>query len=115
MSAEKLSDNLRDLGIKIERYQTATPPRIDRKTIDLSKLEKLKGEGHPRYFSVFTKKENNNVVPTWLTYTSDETIEVVKEMMKYSPIVSGMVNTHGPRHCPSIDRKVLNFPDKLKH
>lgn len=115
MSAEKLSDNLRDLGIKIERYQTATPPRIDRKTIDFSKLEELKGEEHPRYFSVFTKKEKNNVVPTWLTYTSDETIEVVKEMMKYSPIVSGMVNTHGPRHCPSIDRKVLNFPDKLKH
>ena len=54
-------------------------------------------------------------MPTWLTYTSEETIEVVREMMKYSPIVSGMVNTHGPRHCPSIDRKVLNFPEKAKH
>ena len=114
-SAEKLSDSLRDLGIKIERYQTATPPRLDKKTIDFSQLEELKGEEHPRYFSIFTKKERNNTVPTWLTYTSEKTIEVIKEMMKFSPIVSGMVNTHGPRHCPSIDRKVLNFPDKTKH
>ena len=115
MSAEKLSDSLRSLGIKIERYQTATPPRIDRKTIDFSQLEELHGEEHPRFFSIFTKKEKNNTVPTWLTYTSEKTIEVVKEMMKFSPIVSGMVNTHGPRHCPSIDRKVLNFPDKDRH
>ena len=115
MLAEKLSDSLRSLGIKIERYQTATPPRIDRKTIDFSQLEELHGEEHPRFFSIFTKKEKNNTVPTWLTYTSEKTIEVVKEMMKFSPIVSGMVNTHGPRHCPSIDRKVLNFPDKDRH
>ena len=115
MSAEKLSDSLRSLGIKIERYQTATPPRIDRKTIDFSQLEELHGEERPRFFSIFTKKEKNNTVPTWLTYTSEKTIEVVKEMMKFSPIVSGMVNTHGPRHCPSIDRKVLNFPDKDRH
>lgn len=114
-SAEKLSDNLRELGIKIERYQTATPPRIDRKTINFSELEELKGEEYPRYFSVFTKKEKNQTVPTWLTYTSEKTIEVVQEMMKYSPIVSGMIDTHGPRHCPSIDRKVLNFPEKVKH
>ncbi len=114
-SAEKLSDNLRELGIKIERYQTATPPRIDRKTINFSELKELKGEEYPRYFSVFTKKEKNQTVPTWLTYTSEKTIEVVQEMMKYSPIVSGMIDTHGPRHCPSIDRKVLNFPEKIKH
>lgn len=114
-SAEKLSDNLRKLGIKIERYQTATPPRIDRKTIDFSELEELRGEEKPRYFSIFTKKEKNNTVPTWLTYTSEKTIEVIQQMMKFSPIVSGMIDTHGPRHCPSIDRKVLNFPDKVKH
>ncbi|MDO4691195.1 MAG: tRNA uridine-5-carboxymethylaminomethyl(34) synthesis enzyme MnmG, partial [Fusobacterium sp.] len=114
-SAEKLSDNLRDLGIKIERYQTATPPRIDKKTIDFSELEELRGEEKPRYFSIFTKKEKNNTVPTWLTYTSEKTIKVIQEMMEFSPIVSGMIESHGPRHCPSIDRKVLNFPDKVKH
>lgn len=114
-SAEKLSDSLKQIGIDIERYQTATPPRIDKNTIDFSELKKLYGEEQPRYFSIFTKKEKNNTLPTWLTYTSDKTIDTVREMMKYSPIVSGMIDTHGPRHCPSIDRKVLNFPDKIEH
>lgn len=115
IAAEKLSDSLRENGIKIERYQTATPPRVDRKTIDFSELEELKGEENPRYFSIFTKKEKNPTVPTWLTYTSEKTIEAVKELLEFSPIVSGTIDTHGPRHCPSIDRKVLNFPEKMKH
>ena len=114
-SARKLSQSLIQNGIKLERYQTATPPRIDRRSIDFSQLQELKGEKNPRYFSIFTEKKEENPVSTWLTYTTDNTIEVVKEMLKYSPIVSGIINTHGPRHCPSLDRKVLNFPDKKNH
>lgn len=114
-SAEKLSGNLLANGIKLERYQTATPPRIDRRSIDFSVIEELKGEKNPRYFSIFTEKKEEEPVSTWLTYTTDNTIEVVKEMLHYSPIVSGIINTHGPRHCPSLDRKVLNFPDKKNH
>ena len=114
-SAEKLSDSLREHGITIERYQTATPPRLDKRSIDFSKMKELKGEEHPRYFSIFTDKERNNVVPTWLTYTTEKTIEVAKEMLQYSRIVSGIIKTHGPRHCPSLDRKVINFPDKSNH
>lgn len=114
-SAEALSDSLKELGFQVERYQTATPPRIDKKSIDFSKLKELQGEEQPRYFSVFTKKEKNNVVPTWLTYTNEKTLEKTKELLQYSPIVSGIIETHGPRHCPSIDRKVLNFPDKTEH
>lgn len=114
-SAEKLSDSLREHGINIERYQTATPPRLDKRSIDFSKMKELKGEEYPRYFSIFTDKERNNVVPTWLTYTTEKTIEVAKEMLQYSPIVSGIIKTHGPRHCPSLDRKVINFPDKSNH
>lgn len=114
-SAEKLSDSLREHGINIERYQTATPPRLDKRSIDFSKMKELKGEEHPRYFSIFTDKERNNAVPTWLTYTTEKTIEVAKEMLQYSPIVSGIIKTHGPRHCPSLDRKVINFPDKSNH
>lgn len=114
-SVEKLSDSLREHGITIERYQTATPPRLDKRSIDFSKMKELKGEEHPRYFSIFTDKERNNVVPTWLTYTTEKTIEVAKEMLQYSPIVSGIIKTHGPRHCPSLDRKVINFPDKSNH
>lgn len=115
LSAEKLSDSLRENGLHIERYQTATPPRIDKRTVDFSKLEELHGEKHPRYFSIFTNKKENSVVPTWLTHTTEKTIDVVKELLKYSPIVSGIIETHGPRHCPSLDRKVLNFPQKTNH
>lgn len=114
-SAEKLSDSLQKNGIHLERYQTATPPRIDKKTVDFSVMKPLYGEEHPRYFSIYTQKEKNNIVPTWLTHTSEETLNVTKKMLKYSPIVSGIIETHGPRHCPSLDRKVLNFPDKYDH
>ncbi|MHA4988298.1 tRNA uridine-5-carboxymethylaminomethyl(34) synthesis enzyme MnmG [Cetobacterium somerae] len=114
-SAEKLSDSLQKNGVHLERYQTATPPRIDKRTVDFSVMKPLYGEEHPRYFSIYTQKEKNNVVPTWLTHTSEETLNVTKEMLKFSPIVSGIIETHGPRHCPSLDRKVLNFPDKYDH
>lgn len=114
-SAEKLSDSLQKNGIHLERYQTATPPRIDKRTVDFSVMKPLYGEEHPRYFSIYTQKEKNNIVPTWLTHTSEETLNVTKKMLKYSPIVSGIIETHGPRHCPSLDRKVLNFPDKYDH
>lgn len=114
-AAEELSDYLREFGFQVERYQTATPPRIDKKSIDFTSLKELHGEEKPRYFSIFTKKEKNNLVPTWLTYTNERTLEKTKELLKYSPIVSGIIETHGPRHCPSIDRKALNFPDKTDH
>ncbi|MGB0404656.1 MAG: tRNA uridine-5-carboxymethylaminomethyl(34) synthesis enzyme MnmG [Fusobacterium sp.] len=115
LSADKLSDSLKINGIHIERYQTATPPRIDKRTVDFSKLKELTGEKNPRYFSIFTNKKENNTVPTWLTHTTEKTIDVVKNLLKYSPIVSGIIETHGPRHCPSLDRKVLNFPEKTNH
>lgn len=114
-SAENLSDSLIKNGIDIDRYQTATPPRVDRRTIDFSKMEELYGEENPRYFSVFTEKGKNNIVPTYLTHTTSVTVSVAKDLLKYSPIVSGIIETHGPRHCPSLDRKVLNFPDKTDH
>jgi len=114
-SAEKLSDSLKKNGIIMDRYQTATPPRIDMRTVDFSKMKELHGEDNPKYFSLFTKKENNNNAPTWLTYTTSETIKVAQDLLEYSPIVSGIIETHGPRHCPSLDRKVLNFPEKTNH
>ena len=114
-SSEKLSDRLKELGFEIDRYQTATPPRIDKRSIDFSNVEELYGEENPRYFSYYTDKEYNNRMPTWLTFTTSKTIEVGKKMLEYSPIVTGVVSTKGPRHCPSLDRKVLNFPEKTDH
>ncbi len=115
VSSEKLSDSLRELGIEIERYQTATPPRIDKRSIDFTKVTEMKGEDNPRYFSIFTDKKENLNLPTWLTYTSEKTVETVQSLIKYSPIYTGIIETKGPRHCPSIDRKVVNFPDKKDH
>lgn len=114
-SAEHLSESLKENGIHMERYQTATPPRIDSRSVDFSKMKEMHGEKNPNYFSLFTEKKENNVVPTWLTYTTPKTVEVARELLPYSPIVTGMIDTHGPRHCPSLDRKVLNFPDKTDH
>lgn len=115
VSAENLSESLIKHGIILDRYQTATPPRLDKRSIDFSKMKELYGEENPRYFSLFTDKEYNSNTPTWLTYTTPKTIEVAKELLKYSPIVTGVIDTHGPRHCPSLDRKVLNFPEKSDH
>ena len=114
-SSEELSDRLREYGFEVDRYQTATPPRIDKRTINFSEIEELKGEENPRYFSYYTLKEENSVMPTWLTYTTPETIRVASELLKYSPIVTGIVSSKGPRHCPSLDRKVLRFPEKTNH
>ena len=114
-SAEYLSESLKKNGVHMERYQTATPPRIDARSVDFSKMKEMHGEKHPNYFSLFTEKKENSVVPTWLTYTTSKTVEVARELLPHSPIVSGIIETHGPRHCPSLDRKVLNFPDKTDH
>lgn len=114
-SSLELTEALKRNGFELDRYQTATPPRIDKRTIDFSRTEELKGEDNPRYFSYETNKKYNPTLPTWLTFTTEKTIEVGKEMLKYSPIVTGIVSTKGPRHCPSLDRKIMNFPEKTNH
>ena len=110
-----LPNRLEEYGFELDRYQTATPPRIAKKSIDFSKMQKLGGETNPRYFSYETEKEYSEILPTWLTFTTPETIKAGKEMLKYSPIVTGIVSTKGPRHCPSLDRKIMNFPQKTDH
>ena len=110
-----LPNRLEEYGFELDRYQTATPPRIAKKSIDFSKMQKLGGEKNPRYFSYETEKEYSETLPTWLTFTTPETIKVGQEMLKYSPIVTGIVSTKGPRHCPSLDRKIMNFPQKNDH
>ncbi|WP_068448884.1 tRNA uridine-5-carboxymethylaminomethyl(34) synthesis enzyme MnmG [Caviibacter abscessus] len=110
-----LPTSLQKLGIELDRYQTATPPRLLKSSIDFSKMTKLYGEKDPRYFFYETQQKEENPLPTYLTYTTKQTVEVAKELLKYSPIVTGIVSTKGPRHCPSLDRKVMNFPDKYDH
>lgn len=114
-ASNSLPDNLVKYGIEMDRYQTATPPRIDKKTINLDILEKLEGATNPRFFSYMTEEKEQKPLETWLTFTTKETIKVGQELLKYSPIVTGIVSTKGPRHCPSLDRKIMNFPEKTDH
>ena len=110
-----LSDNLREIGFKIDRFQTATPPRIDKRTIDFTTLRIQEGDGEPLNFSFRDSGIPHKNIPCHLTYTNEKTHKVIAENIEHSPIKSGMVDTHGPRHCPSIDRKVINFPEKTRH
>jgi tRNA uridine 5-carboxymethylaminomethyl modification enzyme len=111
----QLSESLKKLGFKIDRFQTATPPRVDKRTIDLSAARVQEGDGGRLSFSFWDSGINYKNIPCYLTYTNEKTHRVIAENIQHSPIKSGMVDTHGPRHCPSIDRKVINFPEKTRH
>jgi len=113
-SVTGMTDSLRKLGFEIDRFQTATPPRIDGRTIDYSKTKLSPGEKNIN-FSFWLKARNIKELPSFLTYTNKVTHEYIRKNIGRSPIKSGMVNTHGPRHCPSIDRKVINYEEKKKH
>jgi tRNA uridine 5-carboxymethylaminomethyl modification enzyme len=110
-----LTSSIKKLGIKIGRFQTATPPRVSKRTIDFSKTEPQPGDSDLLSFSFWNKKRINKNIYSYLTYTNQNTYKVVSENIDKSPIRSGIIDTHGPRHCPSIDRKVINFPEKDRH
>ncbi len=113
--AMNLTKNLISLGFKIERFQTATPPRVDKRTVNFSKTEVQYGDEKPLSFSFWNEEKIYQSIKCHLTYTNEKTHKIIAENIEKSPIKSGMVDTHGPRHCPSIDRKVINFPEKKRH
>ncbi len=110
-----LTKSLNEIGIKTGRYQTATPPRIDKRTIDFSKMTVQPGETEEMSFSFWNKNTVHKNISSYLTYTNQKTHDIISNNIEKSPIKSGIINTHGPRHCPSIDRKVMNFPEKSRH
>lgn len=113
--AMNLTKNLISLGFEIERFQTATPPRVDKRTVNFSKTEVQYGDEKPLSFSFWDEEKIYQSIKCYLTYTNEKTHKIIAENIEQSPIKSGMVDTHGPRHCPSIDRKVINFPEKKRH
>ena len=113
--AINLTKNLISLGFNIDRFQTATPPRVDKKTVNFSKTEVQYGDKQPLSFSFWDEEKIYESIKCHLTYTNEKTHKIIVENIEKSPIKSGMVDTHGPRHCPSIDRKVINFPEKKRH
>ena len=116
-SANHLTDSLKDLGIKMYRFKTGTPARIDRKSIDFSKLEEQKGDKAVVPFSFTTDPKDVQIdqVSCWLTYTNEKTHEIIRDNLERSPLFSGAIEGTGPRYCPSIEDKVVKFPDKDRH
>lgn len=114
-SAEELSQSLIEAGLKLGRFQTATPPRVHADSVDYDKLTCQPGSEKPLRFSFDTPQVVREQVPCWYTRTTSETIKVIRDNIHLSPIHTGAISTKGPRYCPSIDRKVLRFPDKVDH
>ncbi|AHV99727.1 tRNA uridine-5-carboxymethylaminomethyl(34) synthesis enzyme MnmG [Paenibacillus sabinae] len=111
----KLSENLRELGFELVRFKTGTPPRVHKDTIDFSKTEIQPGDEHPKFFSYETKSSENEQLPCWLTYTSEETHSIINSNLHRAPMFTGIIEGTGPRYCPSIEDKVVRFSDKPKH
>lgn len=116
-SANSLSQSLIDNDIEIFRFKTGTPARIDKRSIDFSKMQEQRGDERVVPFSFTTNPEDVqiNQISCWLTYTNEKTHDIIKENLSRSPLYSGMIEGTGPRYCPSIEDKVVKFSDKERH
>ena len=116
-AANHLTDSLKSLGIEMYRFKTGTPARVDKRSIDFSKMEEQKGDERVVPFSFSTDPESvqKEQVSCWLTYTNEETHKIIRDNIGRSPLFSGMIEGTGPRYCPSIEDKVVKFADKDRH
>jgi len=116
-AANRLTDSLKELGIKMYRFKTGTPARIDRRSVDFSKMEEQFGDERVVPFSFMTNPDDVQIdqVSCWLTYTNEKTHEIIRNNLDRSPLFSGMIEGTGPRYCPSIEDKVVKFADKNRH
>jgi len=110
-----LGDQLRTLGLAWTRLKTGTPPRLDGRTIDWSRFEPQEGDPNPTPFSFLTEKIDRAQIKCYISYTSDETLRILRDSIARSPLYSGQIEGIGPRYCPSIEDKVVKFPDKPRH
>lgn len=110
-----LAEKLRALGLEMRRFKTGTPPRVNRRTVDFSSLELQAGDEVCEPFSFTTDFEPRNDALCYLTYTNERTHEIIRKNLDRSPIYAGVIEGIGPRYCPSIETKVMTFPDKPRH
>ena len=110
-----LADNLRALGLPLRRFKTGTPPRVNRRSIDFSQMELQPGDDDPEPFSFRTTHKLNNQAVCYLTYTTEQTHQVIRENLHRSPMYDGTISGVGPRYCPSIETKIVRFADKSRH
>ena len=114
-ASEGLADNLRKLGLPLRRFKTGTPPRINRRSIDFSKMELQPGDDTIEPFSFRTTHELNNRAVCHMTYTNKQTHRIIQENLHRSPMYDGTIAGVGPRYCPSIETKIVRFADKERH
>ena len=110
-----LADDLRQLGLPLRRFKTGTPPRVNRRSIDFSKMELQPGDAEIEPFSFRTEHALNNRAVCYLTYTNEETHRIIRENLHRSPMYDGTISGVGPRYCPSIETKIVRFADKTRH
>ena len=116
-AANHLTDSLKEMGIEMRRFKTGTPARMDKRSIDFSKMEEQFGDPRVVPFSFSTDPESVQIDQDscWLTYTNEKTHEIIRANLDRSPIYAGIIEGTGPRYCPSIEDKVVKFPDKNRH
>ncbi|MEE0686053.1 MAG: tRNA uridine-5-carboxymethylaminomethyl(34) synthesis enzyme MnmG [Lachnospiraceae bacterium] len=116
-AANYLTESLKNIGIELRRFKTGTPARVDKRSIDFSKMEEQFGDERVVPFSFSTDPDSiqKDQVSCWLTYTNEETHNIIKDNIDRSPLFSGMIEGTGPRYCPSIEDKVMKFADKDRH
>ena len=115
-AANKLSDVLKKLNIKINRFKTGTPARVNKRSLDFSKMQLQSGDEHIEPFSMEDKfSSSNDQLPCYLTYTNENTHKIIRDNLSRSPLYSGRIHGTGPRYCPSIEDKVVRFADKDRH
>ena len=114
-AAGPLALRLRELGLGLRRFKTGTPPRVNARTVDFSKMELQEGDADALPFSFETREKPVNRAVCYLTYTNEETHRIIRENLDRSPMHSGVIEGVGPRYCPSIEAKITRFPDKPRH
>jgi len=114
-AAVPLSERLRALGLELRRFKTGTPPRVNARTVDFGKMELQPGDAEPEPFSFTTETPPQNRAVCYLTYTNERTHAIIRRHLDRSPIYAGVIEGVGPRYCPSIETKIMTFPDKPRH
>lgn len=114
-AAMKLTDSLKRLGIRLMRFKTGTPARVDARSLDYDEMEIQPGDDEAAAFSFMTDEPTRSVAPCWLSYTNEETHKVIRENIHRAPMANGVIKGVGPRYCPSIETKIVRFPDKERH
>lgn len=116
LSAKKLSADLKAHGLTVVRFKTGTPARVDQRSVDFSRMSRQDGDEDNLFFSFLTTEKNGlGNIPCWLTYTSEETHQIIRDNLHRSPMYSGVIEGTGPRYCPSIEDKIVRFSDKSRH